>query len=375
MRDYWQRKPLLVRQAMPEIVSPLEPEELAGLALEEEIPSRLVIEHSSTAWEVRHGPFSETDFAALPPTHWSLLVNDLEKFVPRLRSLLEPFRFIADWRIDDLMISYAPPHGSVGPHTDAYDVFLLQLRGRRRWQIDTRPVDPENRLPNTELALLKNFEPQQEWVVQPGDLLYLPPQIAHYGVALDDCMTASIGFRAPSQKELLGAWLDDALSHLDPTVRYTDAGITPQKNPAEITYEARKRAIALLREALAVDDDDLSSWFGRYITEPRAELGGLYPAAKPWSKEKLHHLLAQGKPLRRNPAARLAWYAETGKVHFFADGEEMCLPPEHQDLVAYLCNEYEYRGDYLQNSEQEQTDSLLLWLLQRGVIEPEDEND
>ncbi|APZ42397.1 cupin domain-containing protein [Acidihalobacter ferrooxydans] len=369
LRDYWQRKPLLIRQAMPGLTSPLEPDELAGLALEDAIPSRLVIEHGTTPWAVRYGPFTEDDFAKLPETHWSLLVTDLEKFVPELGTLIDPFRFIPDWRIDDLMISYAPPQGSVGPHTDAYDVFLLQLQGHRRWQIDTRPVAADNRLPDTALHILRDFTPEQTWVLEPGDMLYLPPHIAHHGVALDDCMTASIGFRAPSQQELLGAWLDDAVARLDPALRYADPGLMPQTNPGEIDATARARAVALLRNALTVDDAALERWFAGYVTEPRADLASLYPEPPDWQADDLLAHLRAGAALHRNPAARLAWFAETDTVRCFADGEMRTLPACNRPLIEYLCRERDYRAGQILNRLDEPATALLLWLLQRGILE------
>ncbi|MEJ2631287.1 MAG: cupin domain-containing protein [Acidihalobacter sp.] len=376
LRDYWQHRPLLVRQAMPDLASPLSPDELAGLALESEIPSRLVLEHGATPWEVRYGPFTEQDFAQLPPTHWSLLVTDLEKFVPELGSLVEPFRFVPDWRIDDLMISYAPPQGSVGPHTDAYDVFLLQLHGHRRWQIDTRPVAADNRLPDTPLSIMREFEAEQEWLLAPGDMLYLPPNVAHYGVAQDDCMTASIGFRAPSQKDLLGAWLDDRVAALDPERRYADPGLSPQGNPGEINRQARSRAVALLREALAADDDALAHWFGCYVTEPHVDLACLYPAAREWTSAGLRRHLQEGTELLRNPAARLAWFRDDRQLHCFADGEARSLPPAAQPLVEYLSLEHRYPAAELLQRMNDTGATLLIWLLQRGILElPENDDE
>ncbi|HPQ96555.1 MAG TPA: cupin domain-containing protein, partial [Thiolinea sp.] len=203
LRDYWQQQPLLVRQAFPGFELPLSADELAGLACDTDT-ARLVLERGGRhPWELRSGPIAEDAFAGLPETHWTLLVNDCEKMVPELQAIVQPFRFIPDWRIDDLMISYAAPGGSVGPHVDAYDVFLLQAQGRRRWQISSQPCTPDNFIPDLDLRVMQAFSPEQEWVLEPGDLLYLPPGVPHYGVAMGECMTCSIGFRAPSQAELL----------------------------------------------------------------------------------------------------------------------------------------------------------------------------
>ncbi|OBS10736.1 hypothetical protein Thpro_020452 [Acidihalobacter prosperus] len=371
LRDYWQRKPLLVRQAFAGIRAPLDAEELAGLALESDVPSRLVQQHDAARWSVRYGPFEDSDFAALPDTHWTLLVTDLEKFVPALHDLVKPFRFLPDWRIDDLMISYAAPQGSVGPHTDAYDVFLLQLEGRRRWQIDTRPVDPGNRLPGAELSILAHFEPESEWVLEPGDMLYLPPGVAHYGLALDPCMTASIGFRAPSQQDLVSAWLDDVAAALDPERRFGDAGRAVADNPGEIDLASRDAIIALMREALARDDVALERWFGRYITEPRADLIGLYLAPDNWDEAALGAQLASGRGLKRNTAARLAYFIRDDRLFLYADGQEYPLDMNFLEPVAVLCQRFDYPAALCRRLLDDAPGSagLMVNLLERGILE------
>ncbi|AOV16946.1 hypothetical protein BJI67_07585 [Acidihalobacter aeolianus] len=378
LRDYWQRRPLLVRGAFEDVAPPLEPDEFAGLALEPDVPARLVVQHGERHWELRHGPFEESDFAALPETHWTLLITDLEKFVPPLQTLVEPFRFLPDWRIDDLMISYAAPQGSVGPHTDAYDVFLLQLAGRRRWQIDTRPVSPDNRLPDQDLRILAHFEAESEWVLEPGDMLYLPPGVAHYGVALDECMTASIGFRAPSQRDLVSAWLDDVVAGLDPERRYDDPGRpSAASSPGEIDSASRKRLVALLREAVGRSDSDLERWLGCYLTEPRADLASLYPPPCSDAEDTLSQHLAAGLGLMRNTAARLAYFSSADTVYFYADGEERTLDLNFQSLLAVLCLRYEYPAELCRDwfEEYPGAHALLADLLRRGVLEMPDEPD
>ena len=194
LADYWQKNPLFIRKAFNDIASPLTPDELAGLACEADVNARLVLEHANNtanepSWSVEYGPFEEARFSSLPESNWSLLVSDVEKHIDAAADLIGKFRFIPDWRIDDLMISYAPVGGSVGPHSDAYDVFLLQLQGQRQWHInhdfDKTPLE------NTELSILKNFTSDQQWTLNPGDMLYLPPNVAHHGIALErlyDCL-------------------------------------------------------------------------------------------------------------------------------------------------------------------------------------------
>ena len=189
LRDYWQKQPLLMPAALPTQSFTLTPDELAGLACEPQFESRLILEDEEGLWEVRQGPFAEADFAALPESHWTLLVQDVDKYVSDTVSLIEAFDVVPDWRIDDVMISYATDRGGVGPHSDAYDVFLMQASGRRRWRISDRHYAESDLLPGIDQRILARFHTAQEWVLEPGDVLYLPPGVAHWGTAEGPCMT------------------------------------------------------------------------------------------------------------------------------------------------------------------------------------------
>lgn len=270
LTQYWQQKPVLIRNAWPNIDPHMTPEELAGLALEEGVESRIILERDGNRpWELRQSPFDESSFTSLPETHWSLLVNDVEKHIPAFRAFLKPFSFIPNWRIDDLMISYAPAHGSVGPHIDQYDVFLLQTHGHRRWQISTQQDDPNNRLEGTDLSILKDFSPEEDWILAPGDMLYLPPGVAHHGVAQGRCMTYSIGFRAPTDTQLLDHFIDYCYAAEQPATRYSD----PKR---ELTTDARQIAeqdVEHLREMMLslINDNDerFRHWLGMTLSAPR----------------------------------------------------------------------------------------------------------
>jgi 50S ribosomal protein L16 3-hydroxylase len=375
LAEYWQRRPLLVRGAMPDFVSPLSPEELAGLACEEVAPARLVLERGGERpWTVRHGPFTEADFTALPESHYSLLVTDCEKLLPDLTALIDPFRFVPDWRIDDLMISYAPEGGSVGPHVDQYDVFLLQGYGRRRWQISARTDYDPSLLEGPELAILARFEPHQEWVLEPGDLLYLPPGIPHHGVALGPCMTYSIGFRAPSHHELVGAYADDASARAPDTLRYADPALEPQPNPGEIRPQAIEQVQHILTDYLATDREAIGRWFARYVTEPRAELVALYQPTDISDAAELPALLEQHPGLRRNPAARLAFLRTPTKLLLYADGQEYELEATSEGLIESLCAERRWDTSELGPwTKRPAHAALITELLRRGVLEPADE--
>ena len=205
MRRHWQRRPLLLRGAIGRFEDPLSPGQVLTLAGSDAVSSRLV-QRIGKRWTLEHGPFPSSRFKQLPRRDWTVLVQDTNHFAPRAARLLELFDFIPHARIDDVMVSYAVPGGGVGPHVDSYDVFLLQGHGTRRWQI-SRQVD-HSFVPGLPLKVLARFEPDEEWVLEAGDMLYLPPGVAHHGVAMSECLTWSIGFRAPTDAELVEGFLD-----------------------------------------------------------------------------------------------------------------------------------------------------------------------
>ncbi|MBK8455500.1 MAG: cupin domain-containing protein [Thiofilum sp.] len=270
LAEYWQQKPLLIRQAFADFTSPISPDELAGIACDVDT-ARLVIEKGGkTPWEVRHSPLRKRDFTKLPPTHWTLLVNDMNEIEPDLQDIIDPFRFIPDWRIDDLMISYAVEGGSVGPHIDAYDVFLLQGLGQRRWQISTQAVSEENFIPNLDLRIMREFVPEQEWVVEAGDLLYLPPNVPHYGVALGECMTYSVGFRAPSRADLLEELLGHWMELPEAQQRFTDPKRSLQSDPTIISEQDLERLTDFVMEALP-DRARVKAWLQEAMVQANDE--------------------------------------------------------------------------------------------------------
>jgi 50S ribosomal protein L16 3-hydroxylase len=269
LADYWQRRPLIVRQAVPDFDNPIDAEELAGLACEPGVRSRLVLGHPERRdWSVEYGPFDPERFAALPGTAWTLLVSQVEHYWPEASRWLERFDFIPHWRRDDLMLSYAVREGSVGPHIDAYDVFLFQAQGRRRWQIQEPPPKSPICLPALPLAILRSFNATSEWVLEPGDMLYLPPGIPHLGMALDDdCMTWSIGFRAPAWRDLVGAFLEDRLHAVGPD-RFADAGRSPSTHAYELSEEDRSALRDGLLARLELQPGALDRFLGAFLTRP-----------------------------------------------------------------------------------------------------------
>ena len=341
LQQYWQKKPLLIRQAFPEFESPISAEELAGLACEPDIESRLIEEHGQdgSAWQVTTGPLTDSDFARLPETHWTMLVQDVDKHLPELQGILDVFNFIPDWRRDDLMISYATEFGSVGPHTDAYDVFLLQAMGTRRWQIGDQPLHEAKLIDGLELQILSEFTSDQSWDLLPGDMLYLPPHFAHHGVAVNDCMTYSIGFRAPAAVEMLDALVNALLEQGLGKSRYQDPDLVLNQHSAEIDIQAVARLKHLLHLAIDQAEPQLATALGQFVTETKP---GLVTIAAEASIDlpdidELTNRFDAGEELQRNAYYRFAWTSNTTGGQLFMAGESYIVGLEGVRNLTLLC--------------------------------------
>jgi 50S ribosomal protein L16 3-hydroxylase len=370
LRDHWQRKPLLIRNPWASWRNPLEPDDLAGLACEGHVESRLIVQKPQT-WKVESGPIPEKRFGKLGKAPWTLLVQAVDHHVPDVAALIAPFRFIPNWRIDDVMVSYASDGGGVGPHFDQYDVFLVQGLGTRRWQVGALCDDDTELLPHDDLRLLAKFEPTDEWLLEPGDMLYVPPRYAHNGVAVgDDCMTYSVGFRAPSRSELIAHYVDDVLSGLSDDDRYGDAGLAAQPNPGEITADALAKLHAMVLENLT-DPAAFARWFGTYNSTPK------YPEVD-WapeealSTEELRARLANGEALHRNPASRFSFVRQGDGVLMFVDGECFECEGEVGVFAEVLC-----AGDSFtvapSLTESEAAMNLLAQLFNQGCLATDSE--
>ncbi|WJF91216.1 cupin domain-containing protein [Paraburkholderia bonniea] len=268
MHQYWQKKPLLVRQAIPDIRAPLSRDELFELA-GNDVEARLVT-HFRNQWQMQHGPFAASDLPSIRQRAWTLLVQGVDLHDDRARALLERFRFVPDVRLDDLMISYATDGGGVGAHFDSYDVFLLQVHGKRRWRIGAQR-DLSLR-PDLPLKVLQHFEPDEEWLLEPGDMLYLPPHIAHDGIAEGECMTCSIGFRAPSTSELTTQFL----YYMAERGEMSGQLATPYRDPRQpaVTHPAQLPG-ALIEQVSAMlakvtwKPQHVAAFLGTYFSEPK----------------------------------------------------------------------------------------------------------
>lgn len=371
LNDHWQKRPLLIRNPWDQWRNPVEPDELAGLACEEAVESRL-INKGADDLKMESGPLPEVRFGELGSSPWTLLVQAVDHHAPEVAELIEPFRFIPNWRIDDVMVSYATDGGGVGPHYDQYDVFLIQGLGRRRWRVGPRCDSATPLLPHEDLRLIADFEATDEWILEPGDILYVPPCYAHDGVAVgNDCMTYSIGFRAPSRAELIESWCRHQADGLADEDRYTDAALPTQANPGEITAPALDRLHAMAMEALS-DRDAFARWFGLHSSLPKYADTDWRPE-EPIDQEEVHALLTQGLSLRRNPASRLSFIRQRDDVLLFVDGECFECSGETAALAEQLSASPTLPTD-TQFAASQPVVALIKTLIDRGSLAFEDED-
>jgi 50S ribosomal protein L16 3-hydroxylase len=327
LRDYWQRRPLLMRQAAGNL-DLIDGDLLAGLALEEAVESRLVSGGLKEGWQLRQGPFAETDLTTLPNSYWTLLVQSVDHYLTQISLLLDSFRFLPPWRIEDIMISYAVPGGSVGPHFDNYDVFLIQGSGTRRWQIGQACDDDTPLLPHDSLKLLKDFKEEEEHLLQPGDVLYLPPGIAHWGTAeSDDCITWSVGFRSPDLYQMIDWLLAESEATRQPLL-YID-------NPADSQSASPCLTHLQMQQLLQQASDSLQrlpcqAMLAKWLSLPRQDTLDLLGV----DEEALRKI----KPdaiLVRHGGARMLLESETSET-MWINGEPYALGKEGMPLARKL---------------------------------------
>jgi 50S ribosomal protein L16 3-hydroxylase len=376
LKHYWQKKPLLIRNAFPDIQSPITADELAGLACEEHVNARLVLEKDGDKpWQVEFGPFEESRFSKLPTTHWSLLVSDVERHLPESKSLLKAFRFIPDWRVDDLMVSYAPAGGSVGAHTDAYDVFLIQLSGQRLWKISEHY--PDETLSNTDLCILKNFTAEQEWLVNAGDMIYLPPNVAHHGIAQacqdergDElhCMTASVGFRAPSLKTITSDYIHYLNDHLHGTSRYHDMSPVRPVHHAEISQDTVSHFIAYLRQGLTLEHEHVKRWLGQYCSDNKM-FEDFIDEAHGGQQQDMDYdellSIASEDALMQSPYSNFLFAYSEQSALLFVNGGTHDVSRQFAELI---CKDDQIDFHLLQKIMTEEDKTVLLTLYNRGAI-------
>jgi 50S ribosomal protein L16 3-hydroxylase len=314
LREYWQKKPLLIRNAVSDFTGLIKPAALIELSCEDEVQARLIHQNKSDDWQLQHGPFTKTDFKRMGKKPWTLLVQELNHHLDDAESLLARFNFIPHARLDDLMVSYAVDGGGVGPHFDSYDVFLLQGEGQRRWQISAQ--DNLELVPNAPLKILRHFRMEQEWLLNPGDMLYLPPRYAHNGVAVGECMTYSIGFRSPSVQEIATQFLVYLQDRIELPGMYEDPELRLQKYPALIS-DAMLTQVETMLGRIRWTRKDVEDFLGCYLTDPKPHLF-FEPPDKPLSKANFNRRALQS-------GVRLAARTQIlfRKDNFFLNGESI----------------------------------------------------
>jgi 50S ribosomal protein L16 3-hydroxylase len=359
LRDYWHKKPLLVRQAIPQFAGLLSPNELAGLACEEDVQSRLVLQKGQS-WQLEQGPFAEKRFSKLPNSDWSLLVQSVNHHLPEAQQLLQQFNFLPYARLDDLMVSYAPDGGGVGPHFDSYDVFLLQGMGQRRWRISEQ--SDLTLVENAPLKILQNFITSQEWLLDAGDMLYLPPHLAHWGIAVGECMTYSIGFRAATHDELMKALLN-YLHDMDwGDERYQDADLQWSPEPAQIGDYMIQKMTQFFAE-LTLTPDLIGQFLASYFSEPKPHIV-IDGVAK---KISLQGFVA--KACKFGLQLGLKSQMLYSKDEFFLNGERLEIAPKQIHLIRQLANHRALKADVLSQMECQQTWQLLYTFFLNGCVE------
>ena len=353
LAEYWQQKPLLCPQALPNFQSPISAEELAGLAMEPDIPSRMVWQDSGV-WHQQTGPFAENAFRGEMP--WTLLVQGVDRYHPGVSALRNTLPPLPRWRFDDVMVSFATDQAGVGPHFDRYDVFLLQGVGRREWRIGPHCDDDTPQLQENGLNLIPPFEAVETYVLEPGDALYVPPGVAHWGVALGEAITYSLGFRAPSVGDLMARRTDAALELISTTSLLEDgASLNTPSRPGEITAEH----IANARDAInnALDALDSGRWFGEVVTESGEDPDNTHLQAA-----------LQGDRVCLHPATRIAWREREDSIDVFIDGSHCEVPLSALEHLMALCN-----GDWIQRRELfDATETLFDMLCETGALTDED---
>jgi 50S ribosomal protein L16 3-hydroxylase len=342
MRGHWQSKPLFVKNALPANFLNLQPADLFKLAQRPEVESRLISRKNRRGhwrYSAMDGAFEKDQFAAYKTQRdWTLLVQRVNEWLPRVDLLFEYFNFIANWRIDDIMISYAAPGGTVGPHLDNYDVFLCQLQGERTWQYSKRTSKGENLEAGQPVRLLTDFKADFEVVAHPGDVLYIPPQFAHYGIADTESITVSVGFRAPQIGQLMSILFDKLASQMGEKF-YSDKGATIPKHPGQFGELPLKKLSALAKSGLAsgsrrLKAEDLNDAILRELSmTPNAQIRTQTKIAL--AEFKSRWLKA---PLQRNPRNQYFYRAAQGSATLYAAGESFVLPTTLQPMVAEFCN-------------------------------------
>ena len=366
LRDYWQKRPCLIRQAIPEFESFISKSDLIELADDDDVESRLVLENDGDyPWQVLHGPLEAEIFAETPNSHWTLLVQNVNTHLSEAAEFLNRFNFIPKWRVDDLMISFASDKGGVGAHLDSYDVFLYQASGKRSWSINENSYSEDDFIEGLDLRIIKNFKAEEEWQLEPGDMLYLPPGVAHQGVALGDSMTFSIGFRAPSNTELLMHFVEN-LADIGTESRYSDPDLSTQKHSGEIRREHLRKLSDLFHSGLP-NKSDLETLIGEYLSAGQDNIE-ITEAAQEIDLSSFTELLARSECVYKKPALRCLYKADEKDITVFFNGESQTIDIADIEFAQIFSSELTIKYPLPDPRPGKKVTDFLLKLYKRDLI-------
>lgn len=347
LTHFWQKKPLLIKQGFSHFEDPLDANELAGLAMEDAIESRIVTNHNND-WQTHQGPFE--DFDLLTEENSTLLVQAVDHWHPEAAQLLEPFRFIPNWRIDDLMISFSTPNGGVGPHLDQYDVFIIQGEGKRHWRVGLPDPTLQQFAQNKKLLQVEAFEAVIDCILEPGDILYIPPGCPHEGYAVENALNYSVGFRAPNQQDLLSSFADHVIDTESGQKRYTDHNLVTRASKGELTNNEAEKVKHLIASMLE-DDGLFKQWLGKTLSQPKHEMD-LAPVEPAFFQEQIANELAEPDTIfERVGGTRAIYQLCENELLVSINGDNFTLPIGDIAAVKLLTDETKFNTNELANAQ------------------------
>ncbi|WP_339722394.1 cupin domain-containing protein [uncultured Paraglaciecola sp.] len=371
LTQYWQKQPLVIKQGFANFIDPLDENDLAGLSQEPSVDSRIVSQ-TRNSWEVSHGPFE--DINAYCVGAWSLLVQSVDHFIPEADELMRAFDFIPHWRMDDLMVSFSNKDAGVGPHLDQYDVFIIQGKGSRRWKVGL-PGSFEAITPHKDLSQITGFQSVIDQVLMPGDIIYIPANHPHNGIALEECLNYSVGFRAPSQQEMLSSFADFAIDNNLFTARYTDAKLAPREFSGEIKQHEIARFKEMLQQLL--ETDHFTNWTAHFLSQSRDKQEFDEQFMQNFSLQEVTEKLQAGVHFFRSPGIKAVFVEQQPSsiqdFTFYLQGEAFSVPHADKALVTELLN----KADFCLNDTKLDQSSmfftqLMTTLVNSGYWFPED---
>lgn len=363
LNNYWQKKPLLIKGAFSNFKDPIEAEELAGLAMEDFIESRIVAQNGG-CWQVKHGPF--TEFSEFGDANWTLLVQAVNHWFEGVDELIEPFRFVPNWRIDDVMMSFSTPGGGVGPHLDQYDVFIIQGMGKRRWQVGLPDDSLKECLPHEDLKQISEFNPVIDEITEPGDLLYIPPNHPHDGTAIENSLNYSVGFQAPNAQELISAFADYQLDNQLAEQRFDDSNRQSTATPEQLEQKDLNLLMVEMQKSIA-DKSLMSDFFGKYLSSVHHTLNLLVPV-EPMKIEFIKEILNAGETLNPVLGLKCILINQNENKTLYINGDKFALDLDTIELGKHLASKKTLTNESLKSSFYSlKNEQLLTNVINKGL--------